>query len=112
MGQYHMVYNKDKREYLHAHHMDMGLKLWEQIGFTASMSDALFLLVTNSNGRGGGDVPDHSCIGRWAGDSIVVQGDYAEEGDKGFISDAEIETYTDISGIANEMLATVFEGEH
>jgi hypothetical protein len=39
-------------------------------------------------------------IGRWAGDSIVVQGDYAEEGDPAFISD--VMDYKDISAdVAN-----------
>ena len=68
MGQYHMVYNVDKKEYFRA---DM-LKLWEQVGVRTSTT-ALFMLVANSNGRGGGDFNDHDMIGRWAGDRIVVQ---------------------------------------
>ena len=56
----------------------MWSKTVEQMGFQGSTADALFLLVANSNGRGGGDVEDHDMVGRWAGDRIVVQGDYSE----------------------------------
>ena len=104
MGQYHVLYNTDKKEYVHAHRIDNGLKLLEQVGFEKSTSTALFLLVANSNGRGGGDANNHELIGRWAGDRIVVQGDYAEDGDQAYISDAERETYTDISAQVLDLL--------
>ena len=104
MGQYHVLYNTDKKEYVHAHRIDNGLKLLEQVGFEKSTATALFLLVANSNGRGGGDANDHELIGRWAGDRIVVQGDYAEEGDQAYISDAERKTYTDISAQVLDLL--------
>ena len=104
MGQYHVLYNTDKKEYVHAHRIDNGLKLLEQVGFEKSTSTALFLLVANSNGRGGGDANDHELMGRWAGDRIGVQGDYAEEGDQAYISDAERQTYTDISAQVLDLL--------
>lgn len=104
MGQYHVLYNTDKKEYVHAHRIDNGLKLLEQVGFEKSTATALFLLVANSNGRGGGDANKHELIGRWAGDRIVVQGDYAEEGDQAYITDAERETYTDISAQVLDLL--------
>lgn len=104
MGQYHVLYNTDKKEYVHAHRIDNGLKLLEQVGFEKSTSTALFLLVANSNGRGGGDANEHELIGCWAGDRIVVQGDYAEEGDQAYITDAERETYTDISAQVLDLL--------
>lgn len=104
MGQYHKVYNIDKKVMINAHGINNGLKLVEQIGHDHSTSTALFLLLANSNGRGGGDVEDHYLIGSWAGDRIVIQGDYAEEGDQGFISDQEIEGYRDISAFVNELL--------
>ena len=100
MGQYHIIINKTKKERLNAHALDNGHKLREQTGWDGSTSTILMCLLSNSNGRGGGDfrgehVNEHS--GRWAGDAIVVQGDYAEEGDPAYISEAELETYTDIS---------------
>ena len=104
MGQYHVLYNTDKKEYVHAHRIDNGLKLLEQVGFEKSTATALFLLVANSNGRGSGDANKHELIGRWAGDRIVVQGDYAEDGDQAYITDAERETYTDISAQELDLL--------
>lgn len=92
MGQYHTLYNIDKKEKVEAFG---GYKLLEQIGYPKSTSTALFLLITNSNGRGGGDVEEHPLIGSWAGDRVVVQGDYAKEGDTAFISDTY--NYKDIS---------------
>jgi hypothetical protein len=80
------------------------LKLLEQVGFEKSASTALFLLLANSNGRGGGDAKDHPMIGRWAGDRIVIQGDYAVSSDRAFISDEELETFTDISSDVKAML--------
>lgn len=102
MGQYHKVYNVDKLEMLHGHDLNCGIKLMEQVGFKKSTSTALFLLLANSNGRGGGDAVPHSYIGRWAGDRIVIQGDYADPGDPGFIADTD--QYTNISAAVKEML--------
>lgn len=104
MGQYHVVYNTTKKEYVHAHRIDNGLKLVEQVGWMGSTSTALFLLLANSNGRGGGDAPDHHMIGRWAGDRIVIQGDYAEPGDQAFISERRLKNFTDISSDVRDML--------
>lgn len=109
MGQYHKTYNIDKREFIHPHKIGNGLKLWEQIGFLRSTSTALFLLLSNSNGRGGGDVPEHPMIGRWAGDRIVVQGDYVEPTDPSYISEEELESFTDISNQVDRLLQTLKE---
>ena len=109
MGQYHKTYNIDKCEFIHPHKIDNGLKMWEQIGFLRSTSTALFLLLANSNGRGGGDVPEHPMIGRWAGDRIVVQGDYVEPTDPAHISEEELESFTDISNQVDRLLQTLKE---
>lgn len=109
MGQYHKVYNVTKKQFLHAHRMDAGLKLMAQVGFDKSPSSALFLLLANSNGRGGGDASEHPLIGTWAGDRIVIQGDYAEAGDPGFLSEQRLKKYTEISAQALEMLHHVFK---
>ena len=105
MGQYHKVYNIDKKEYIHPHKIDNGLKLLEQIGWINSTSTALFLLLANSNRRGGGDAEDHPAIGRWAGDRIVIQGDYAEETDQAYITEEELEDFKEISTTVNEMMS-------
>jgi hypothetical protein len=111
MGQYHKVYNVDKQEMINAHGINNGLKLVEQVGHDLSTSTALFLLLANSNGRGGGDVREHELVGSWAGDRVVVQGDYAEPNDKGFISNEQIERYyRDISNDVFNMLRSTMEG--
>ena len=104
MGQYHNTYNVDKKEFM------MGLgssaKLIEQLGYHGSTSEALFLLVANSNDRGG--VGKHPLIGSWAGDRIVVQGDYSEPTDKGYVG-GDLAGWKDITGAATEMLRYVWE---
>jgi hypothetical protein len=85
MGQYHIVVNWDKKEYINPHEIGLGLKQGEQLGaFNATMGDIIYLLLAISNGRGGGDVPmdgiEH-LLGRWAGDRVFVAGDYAEPSD-------------------------------
>jgi hypothetical protein len=105
MGQYHKVYNIDKKEYFRADF----LKLKEQVG-THGSTTALFMLVANSNGRGGGDFEDHFLIGSWAGNRIVVQGDYAEPNDSGFIPDKELDGYINISEKVWDMVETGMKG--
>jgi hypothetical protein len=107
MGQYHQVYNTTKKEFLCGHDLDNGLKLVEQVAWSGSTSTALFALLANSNGKGGGDFPEHDYIGRWAGDNIVIQGDYAQEGDQAYIPEAELESYANISEPVLEMLKLI-----
>ena len=104
MGQYHTLYNVDKKQKVDGL---SGYKLLEQIGYPKSTATALFLLVSNSNGRGGGDVEDHPLVGSWAGDRIVVQGDYAEEGDQGYID--YIDDYKDITKQVLDLLNVSLE---
>lgn len=113
MGQYHMVYNLDKREFIHAHDIDNGLKLMEQCGpcIDPTTSDAVWLLLANSNGRGGGDATEHPMVGRWAGDRLLVQGDYAEAEDTAYLPEEDREEYTNISYEVKKMLDVVF-GTH
>ena len=108
MGQYHKVYNLDKKEMINGHHIDNGLKLMEQCGHKKSTADAVWLLIANSNGRGGGDAREHDLIGSWAGHRIIVQGDYADKGDPSFLSDDDLDGYFDISEQVRQMLNTVF----
>ena len=110
MGQYHKVYNLDKREFIHAHDIDNGLKLLEQCGPSdePTTSDAVWLLLANSNGRGSGDAPKHPMVGRWAGDRLVVQGDYAGAEDAAYLPEDVSEKCTNISSDVKQMLRAVF----
>lgn len=80
MGQYYVVVNLDKRQYLCAHKFGDGIKLLE-FGCGGHTMTALAVLLADGNGRGGGDLfSEHPIVGSWAGDRIVVAGDYADGG--------------------------------
>jgi len=88
MGQYWVPVNIDKNEKLYSHHFGEGLKLGEWGMDACGMLTALqiLLLDKSSVGFGGGDwhfedAPQElvdEVVGRWAGDRIVVVGDYSE----------------------------------
>ena len=92
MGQYYFVANLDKNEYLNPHRMDEGLKLLEfGMGSGGTMS-ALAILLASGNNRGGGDLHSNNpVIGSWAGDRIVVAGDYADPGKH--LTEEQLEIY-------------------
>lgn len=79
MGQYFYIANTTKKEYIHPHKMESGLKLWEICA--NNVSRVLPFLLRQSNEGGGGDIrKDYQGAGRWAGDNIVVIGDYDQSG--------------------------------
>jgi hypothetical protein len=82
MGQYHKLVNLDKKEIVHPYNLGLGAKQYEQTGDNGSISDAIYLLVMTSPARGGGDWESFDGLsGRWAGDRVVVLGDYTEDED-------------------------------
>ena len=87
MGQYHLVVNLDKKEYLHPHHLGDGFKLMEFGNNACGTMTGLAILLAVSNGRGGGDLHASNLlsvqdrIGSWGGDRIAIVGDYAEDTD-------------------------------
>lgn len=85
MGQYNVIVNLDKKEFLYPHRFGDGLKLLEFGSSGRGTMLALAVLLANSRNRGGGDLhtDDTTWYGRWAGDSIVIAGDYAEARDAG-----------------------------
>jgi len=81
MGQYYLIVNIDKKEYIYPHKFGDGLKLLEFGASACGTMTGLAILLSDGNGRGGGDVrSDNPIIGSWAGDRIVISGDYADEG--------------------------------
>ena len=98
MGQYYMITNMDKKEYLYPHKLGSGLKLWEIAA--SNLPRALVLLLQDSNGRGGGDgeIDDpeiNPFVGRWAHNKIAIVGDYDDKNIYGQLKDST--TWTDIS---------------
>jgi hypothetical protein len=77
MGQYFIVVNLDKQEYINPHDLQMGAKLWEIC--SNNLGGFLLYLLRRSSEGGGGDVDEDMAVsfaGRWAGDKIAVVGDY------------------------------------
>jgi hypothetical protein len=83
MGQYHGLFNLDKKEMVFPHELGFGAKQWEHTGFQGSLSDVLYALCAFEVSRGGGDFADDDGTfkGRWHGDRVAVIGDYAVLGD-------------------------------
>ena len=81
MGQYHKLINLTKKEYVNPYEIGLGAKHLEGIGFEGSMGDVMYLLsiAQGNERRGGGDAEGHRYIGRWAGDKVVVVGDYYDQ---------------------------------
>ena len=85
MGQYYMIVNPVKKQYICPHKFGSGLKLMEFSNDTHGPLQALAVLLSNGNGGGGGDLgtdgltpEEEALIGSWAGDPVIVAGDYGE----------------------------------
>ena len=113
MGQYHKVMNLDKMEQLDPYPLGLGAKQWEHIG-EAGLGDAMYVLLTASPDRGGGDLDEIQGItGRWVGDRVVVVGDYTEDSDipNSPIPASELygsEKFLDISEAVAEAVGKIF----
>jgi hypothetical protein len=82
MGQYHILANLSNGEYVDPHSLGMGAKQYEHTLFAGDIAHAMYLLTMTSVARGGGDWPNIEGVsGRWAGDRVVVLGDYTEDSD-------------------------------
>lgn len=81
MGQYYLPTNPDKKQFIHPHKFGDGLKATEFGSSGNGTMMGLAILLADGNGRGGGDLnSDDPVVGSWAGDRIVIAGDYAEKG--------------------------------
>ena len=114
MGQYHKVMNLDKMEQVSPYALGLGAKQWEQVACTAGMGEVLYVLLTASPARGGGDLDYFEHItGRWVGDRVVVVGDYTEDSDipKSPMPASELyssEFFLDISEYVAEAIGAIF----
>ena len=93
MGQYFLVVNTTKKEFLHPHKFGHGLKFLEfateQCGVMLGLAH---LLAQSSEGV---THDDKEITGRWIGDQVLIVGDYDESGI--FDKASEGNDYTDIS---------------
>jgi hypothetical protein len=92
MGQYFLIVNKTKKQYLYPHAFNDGLKAWELVA-SGNMLKALGYLLVKSDGSGGGDLRENPLVGYWAGDEIIITGDY----DSSKLYQEAHDTYTDLS---------------
>ena len=75
IGQYFLIANLDKKEFIHPHDLNTGAKLWEMC--SNNVGGLLLFLLRQSSEGGGGDIrEDYKFAGRWANNRIVVVGDY------------------------------------
>ena len=81
MGQYYRIVNIKKKQYITPHTFGDGAKLMEFSMSASGVLAGLSILLADGNGRGGGDLhSENDIVGSWAGDNIVIAGDYADEG--------------------------------
>ena len=81
MGQYYIIVNLSKGQYMKPHNLGDGAKLMEFAMAGEGIMAALAVLLVSGNGRCGGDLRCSSnLIGSWAGDRIVIAGDYDDYG--------------------------------
>ena len=75
MGQYFILVNVDKKEYINPLDLHSGMKYVEMIW---SIPKIWWFLLRMSNRTGGGDVDvgSYKYLGRWALDRVVVVGEY------------------------------------
>ncbi len=81
MGQYYKIVNIKKKQYISPYKFGDGSKLMEFSMSANGVLAGLAILLSDGNGRGGGDLnSNNSIVGSWSGDNIVIAGDYADEG--------------------------------
>lgn len=119
MGQYHVLVNVDKREYVNPRSIGLGVKQWEHSSHPefptyGSLADAMYILTMTSPARGGGDMPGSKVSGRWAGDRVMVVGDYTKDDDlsaeflgSDLYNQAQ-ETYTEIGEEVRRAFTTIY----
>ena len=92
MGQYYKIVNIKKKQYITPHTFGDGSKLMEFSMSANGVLAGLAILLADGNGRGGGDLhSENDMVGSWAGDNIVIAGDYADDGK--FVKDADRNLY-------------------
>jgi hypothetical protein len=118
VGQYHILVNIDKQEWVDPHGLGLGSKQWEgQVGSEGSLADAMYVLTMTSPDSGGGDLPFTDISGRWCGDRVLIVGDYTKpDAVQGFVgADAiyqlatQSPDYKNITGEVRDAFTKIYE---
>jgi hypothetical protein len=108
MGQYYKIVNIKKKQYITPHTFGDGAKLMEFSMSASGVLAGLAILLADGNGRGGGDLnSDNDIVGSWAGDNIVIAGDYADTGK--FVKEAEENLYSVATNEGEDISVKVLE---
>jgi len=108
MGQYYKIVNIKKKQYITPHTFGDGAKLMEFSMSANGVLAGLAILLADGNGRGGGDLhSENDIIGSWAGDNIVVAGDYADAGK--FVKEPEHTLYEVASNEGEDISVKVLD---
>jgi hypothetical protein len=108
MGQYYKIINIKKKQYITPHTFGDGAKLMEFSMSASGVLAGLAILLADGNGRGGGDLhSENDIIGSWAGDNIVVAGDYADAGK--FVKEPDQTLYEVASNEGEDISVKVLE---
>ena len=108
MGQYYKIVNIKKKQYITPHTFGDGSKLMEFSMSANGVLAGLAILLADGNGRGGGDLhSENDIVGSWAGDNIVVAGDYADDGK--FVKEADRNLYNVASNEGEDISVKVLD---
>jgi hypothetical protein len=108
MGQYYKIVNIKKKQYITPDTFGDGSKLMEFSMSASGVLAGLAILLADGNGRGGGDLhSENDIVGSWAGDNIVVAGDYADEGK--FVKEADRNLYNVASNEGEDISVKVLD---
>ena len=115
MGQYYKIVNIKKKQYISPHTFGDGSKLMEFSMSANGVLSGLAILLADGNGRGGGDLhSENDIVGSWAGDNIVIAGDYADTGK--FVKEPEQNLYEVASSegedISIKVLDALFDDQY
>ena len=108
MGQYYKIVNIKKKQYISPHTFGDGSKLMEFSMSANGVLAGLAILLADGNGRGGGDLHStNDIVGSWAGDNIVIAGDYADEGK--FVKETDRNLYNVASNEGEDISVKVLD---
>jgi hypothetical protein len=108
MGQYYKIVNIKKKQYISPHTFGDGAKLMEFSMSASGVMAGLSILLADGNGRGGGDLhSENDIVGSWAGDNIVIAGDYADEGK--FVKEVDKNLYSVATGEGEDISIKVLD---